>query len=127
MANDIRQLLREHLGVDDAIALVGHDIGMMVAYAYAQAHRAEVSHLVVVDAPLPSTAVFDRLRSDPRVWKFAFHGARDAAEMLVAGRERRYLKAFLNARIFDPSAITDSDPDVYVSAYSAPRARSPRP
>jgi hypothetical protein len=29
--------------------------------------------------------------------------ARDVAEMLVAGRERRYLEAFFNARISDPS------------------------
>jgi pimeloyl-ACP methyl ester carboxylesterase len=76
----------------------------------------------VVDAPLPGTQVFDRLRSDPRVWHFAFHGARDVAEMLVAGRERPYLQAFFDARVFDPSAISDEDLDIYVSAYSAPGA-----
>jgi hypothetical protein len=90
-----------------------------VAYAYAQAHREEVSHLVVVDAPLPGTAVFDRLRNDPRVWHFAFHGARDVAEMLVAGRERQYLQAFFNARCFDPSAISEADLELYSSAYAA--------
>jgi pimeloyl-ACP methyl ester carboxylesterase len=42
---------------------VGHDIGLMIAYAYAQAYRDDVSHLVVVDAPLPGTAAFDRLLS----------------------------------------------------------------
>ena len=94
----------------------------MVAYAYAQSYRDAVSHLVIVDAPLPGTAVFDRLRSDPRVWHFAFHNARDVAEMLVAGRERPYLQAFFNARIFDSSAISDADLDVYVSAYAAPGA-----
>jgi pimeloyl-ACP methyl ester carboxylesterase len=122
MADDIHRLLHEHLRIEDPIVLVGHDIGLMVAYAYAQAHREEVSQLVVMDAPLPGTAVFDRLRSDPRVWHFAFHGARDVAEMLVAGRERPYLQAFFNARIFDPSAIADGDLDVYVAAYAAPGA-----
>jgi pimeloyl-ACP methyl ester carboxylesterase len=122
LAEDIHVLLRRHLHVKGPIGLVGHDIGLMVAYAYAQAHRDEVSHLVVVDAPLPGTAVFDRLRSDPRVWHFAFQGARDVPEMLVAGRERQYLQAFFNARCFDPSAIGDADLDVYVSAYSAPGA-----
>src|SRR5215813_3697842 len=72
--------------------------GLMIAYAYAQAYRSDVSHLVIMDAPLPGTAVFDRLRSDPRVWHFAFHGARDVAEMLVAGRERQYLQYFFNVR-----------------------------
>ena len=122
MAGDVRALVREHLGIEGRLAVVGHDIGLMVAYAYAQAYRDEVSHLVVVDAPLPGTEVFDRLRSDPRVWHFAFHGTRDIAEMLVAGRERPYLQAFFGARVFDPSAIGPEDLDVYVSAYSAPGA-----
>ena len=85
-------------------------------------NRDELSHLVLIDAPLPGTAVFDRLRTDPRVWHFAFHGARDVAEMLVAGRERQYLQAFFSARIFDPAAISDRDLDVDVSAHSAPGA-----
>jgi pimeloyl-ACP methyl ester carboxylesterase len=122
VAGDIQKLLREHLGIDGPIVLAGHDIGLMVAYAYAQSFRDELSHLVIVDAPLPGTDVFDRLRSDPRVWHFAFHGARDVAEMLVAGRERQYLQVFFNARIFDPSAISEADLDLYVAAYSAPGA-----
>jgi pimeloyl-ACP methyl ester carboxylesterase len=124
VAKDIHTLLRRQLRVQGPVLLVGHDIGLMVAYAYAQAYRGadEVSHLVAVDAPLPGTAVFDRLRGDPRVWHFAFHGARDVAEMLVAGRERQYLQAFFNARCFDPSAIGETDLDVYASAYAAPGA-----
>jgi pimeloyl-ACP methyl ester carboxylesterase len=122
MAEDVHRLLREHLEIEGAVVLVGHDIGLMVAYAYAQAHPEDVSHLVVVDAPLPGTTVFDRLRTDPRVWHFAFHGARDVAEVLVAGRERQYLQSFFNARCFDPSAISEADLDVYVSAYAAPGA-----
>jgi pimeloyl-ACP methyl ester carboxylesterase len=116
MAHDIRRLVREHLAIDGEIALVGHDIGLMVAYAYAQAYRDELSHLVVVDAPLPGTAVFDRLRSDPRVWHFAFHTVRDVPELLVAGRERQYLRFFFDVRTSDPSAI---DLDVYAAAYEA--------
>jgi pimeloyl-ACP methyl ester carboxylesterase len=119
LAEDIHRLLLEHVRIQGPIVLCGHDIGLMVAYAYAQAHRDEVSHLVMMDAPLPGTAVFDRLRADPRVWHFAFHGARDIPEMLVAGRERQYLQAFYNARCFDPSAIDEADLDRYASAYAA--------
>ena len=122
MAEDIHQLLRQHLRIQGPVVLVGHDIGLMIVYAYAQAYRGEVSRLVVMDAPLPGTAVFDSLRTDPRVWHFAFHGARDVAEMLVAGRERQYLQAFFNARCFDPSAISEADLEIYVSAYAAPGA-----
>jgi pimeloyl-ACP methyl ester carboxylesterase len=119
MARDIRHLIRDALGIAGPLVLIGHDIGLMVAYAYAQAFRDEVSHLVVMDAPLPGTAVFDRLRADPRVWQFAFHSARDVPEMLVAGRERPYLQAFFNARMFDPSAIGEADLDIYTAAYDA--------
>jgi pimeloyl-ACP methyl ester carboxylesterase len=119
MAGDIRRLLREHLEVQHPVVMIGHDIGLMVAYAYAEMYREEVSHLAVIDAPLPGTTVFDGLRVDPRIWHFAFHGTRDVPEMLVAGRERQYLQLFYNARIFDPSAISESDLDLYTSAYSA--------
>ena len=119
VARDLRVLLREHLGITTPVTLVGHDIGLMVAYAYAQAYRDELSHLVLADAPLPGTSVFDRLRSDPRVWHFAFHGARDLPELLVQGRERQYLQFFFDARSTDPSVI---DLDVYATAYAAPGA-----
>jgi pimeloyl-ACP methyl ester carboxylesterase len=122
MASDIRRLLRDALGIAGSLVLIGHDIGLMVAYAYAAEYRDEVSHLVVMDAPLPGTAVFDRLRADPRVWHFAFHGVRDVPEMLVAGRERQYLQAFFQPRFFDPSAVDDAELDRYASAYSAPGA-----
>jgi pimeloyl-ACP methyl ester carboxylesterase len=119
MAADLHRLLHRHLQIEDRIILVGHDIGLMVAYSYAQSYRNDVSHLVIMDAPLPGTDVFDRLRSNPRLWHFAFHNATDVAEMLVAGRERQYLQTFFDVRNFDPSAI---DLESYVSAYSAPGA-----
>jgi pimeloyl-ACP methyl ester carboxylesterase len=119
MATDIRRLLTGGLGISGRVALVGHDIGLMVAYAYAQIYRDEVSHLAVVDAPLPGTKVFDRLRADPRVWQFAFHSVRDIPEMLITGREKAYFQAFFNARLYNVAAITEQDLDEYVYAYSA--------
>jgi len=73
LANDIRLLLQEHLKIEQKVIMVGHDIGLMVAYAYAELYRDAVSHLVVMDAPLPGTALFDKIRLDPRVWHFAYH------------------------------------------------------
>jgi hypothetical protein len=52
------------------------------------------------------------------VWHFAFHGARDVAEMLVSGRERQYLQAFVNARMGNPSAMSAEDFDQYARAYA---------
>lgn len=122
MAVDVHTLVRNHLGIEVPITIVGHDIGLMVGYAYAEQFREEVSHLVVVDAPLPGTAVFEEVRTNPRVWHFAFHGTRDIPEMLVSGKERQYLQAFFQARAFNPPAIDDQLLNLYASAYSAPGA-----
>jgi pimeloyl-ACP methyl ester carboxylesterase len=118
MAQDIHTLVQDHLGIGESVVMVGHDIGLMVAYAYATRYPDDVSHLAVMEAPVPGTAVFDRLR--PRLWHFAFHAARDVAEALVAGRERLYLQQFFSARYFDPSAVSAADFDAYVDAYSSP-------
>lgn len=120
MARDIHQLVRG-LGFERA-AVVGHDIGLMVAYSLAATHPEAVSRLVVIDAPLPGTEVWSRISVDPRVWHFAFHGARDVPELLVTGREREYLTMFYDARVYDPSAFTARDIDEYVRAYSVPGA-----
>jgi pimeloyl-ACP methyl ester carboxylesterase len=120
MAGDVHELVRDHLGITETVVLAGHDIGLMVAYSYARRYRDEVSHLAVIDAPLPGTAVFDRLSSDPRVWQFAFYAVRDIPEMLIAGRERPYLQHFFTTRSADPSAVTAKDLGVYAAAYASP-------
>jgi pimeloyl-ACP methyl ester carboxylesterase len=122
MACDIHKLLSEHLKVTIPVIMAGHDIGLMVAYAYAQQYRNHVSHLVVIDAPLPGTNAFDMIRTDPRVWHFAFHTVRDVPEALISGRERQYLQTFFNHRIFNTAAITPEDMEVFIAAYSAPGA-----
>ncbi|MCT2409833.1 alpha/beta hydrolase [Chryseobacterium antibioticum] len=119
MASDIHQLLKEHLKIDVPVVLIGHDIGLMVAYAYAQQYRTSVSHLVVIDAPLPGTKIFDKIRTDHRVWHFAFHNVCDLPEMLIADRERQYLQYFFNYRIYNTAAITETDIDIFSKAYSS--------
>jgi pimeloyl-ACP methyl ester carboxylesterase len=122
MAGDIQALVRKHAMADGPIVLVGHDIGAMVALAYAFRFRDELSHLVLIDAPLQGTTLMDQMKGDPRGWHVGFHGARDIAELLVQGRERAYLQYMIGVRIFDPSAISPTDFDAYVRAYEAPGA-----
>ncbi|WP_213083886.1 alpha/beta fold hydrolase [Chryseobacterium lactis] len=119
MASDIYSLLTDHLKIQIPVVLIGHDIGLMIAYAYAQEYRRSVSQLVVIDAPLPGTEVFDKIRTDHRVWHFAFHNVRDLPEMLISGRERQYLQYFFNYRIYNTAAITEIDMDIFSQAYSA--------
>jgi pimeloyl-ACP methyl ester carboxylesterase len=122
MAGDIHALVREHLNVSEPIVLVGHDVGAMVALAFAMRFRESVSHLVLIDAPLQGSKLMDDMRGDPRGWHVGFHQARDIAELLVQGRERAYLQYMIGVRIFDPSAIAPEDFDTYVRAYEAPGA-----
>ena len=118
MAQDIHTLVQDHLGIGEPVVMVGHDVGLWIAYAYARRYPADVSHLAIMEAPVAGTAVFDRLR--PRLWHFAFHGVRDVPEALVAGRERLYLQQFFAARYGDPSAVSAAEFDAYVASYSAP-------
>lgn len=124
MASDIDALLRDHLGVEQPIVLVGHDIGMMVAYAFADAYPAGVDRLVLMEAPLPGTATYDDLVATPRLrhaamWHFFFHNAdNDLAELLTFGRERQYIQHFFERLAYDQGGIGPADLDIYASAFA---------
>ena len=125
MAADIRRLLRDHLGIVGPVTMVGHDIGMMVAYAFASSFPDDVERLVLMEAPLPGTTVYDRMvatshLSDAAMWHFFFHNAGDGlAEALTAGRERLYLRHFFDRLSFDPEAIGPRDLDHYADSFAA--------
>lgn len=119
LAGDVHAIVR-HVCGDVPALVVGHDMGSFVAFAYALRFGAAVSGLMLVDAPPPGTAIFDAGKVRP--WHLAFHNARDVAEMLVAGKERAYLAQFIASRIYDASAISEADLDVYAATYSAPGA-----
>ena len=92
-AADIRAVVTA-LGYDRA-SVVSHDIGIMVAYAYAARYPDKVERLVVMDAPIPGIAPWDDIVRNPALWHFSFHGP--DAERLVQGRERIYLDRIWNA------------------------------
>src|SRR3979409_2344174 len=86
-AQDMRSVVTS-LGYDKTF-VVAHDIGNMVAYAYAAIYPDKVERLVVMDAPIPGIDPWNEILLNPGVWHFNFHGP--DAERLVAGRERIYL------------------------------------
>ncbi|HZO35273.1 MAG TPA: alpha/beta hydrolase [Solirubrobacteraceae bacterium] len=120
MAEDIHRLLRDHLGIDQPVFMVGHDIGMMVAFAYAQRYPDDVQALAVADAVIPGTKVFDWVRTV--AWHFAFHNVAALPEALVAGRERLYLEHFFTTFSAEGWTIADEDLDRYAAAYAQPEA-----
>jgi pimeloyl-ACP methyl ester carboxylesterase len=85
--------LARSLGVEKA-RVVGHDIGLMVAYAYAAQFPAETEKLVVMDAFLPGVGEWEAIYNHPDFWHFRFHGP--TPEALVQGRERAYFEYFWN-------------------------------
>ncbi|WP_457332555.1 alpha/beta fold hydrolase [Rhizobacter sp. P5_C2] len=117
-AKDIRGVL-DALGIDQA-DVVGHDIGVMVAYAYAAAYPTKTTRLVVMDAPPPGIPPWDEVVRNPKLWHFDFYG-KDVFR-LVQGRERIFLDRFYNDFGGQPEKIDEGTRDHYAQLYAQPGA-----
>src|SRR2546421_8696552 len=96
--------------------VVGHDIGLMVAYAYAAMYPSEVEQLTLMDAFLPGIGTWRDVYDAP-VWHFRFYG--HTPEQLVKGRERTYFEHFWNDFAADPKhSIPEADRRAYTKAYT---------
>jgi pimeloyl-ACP methyl ester carboxylesterase len=110
--------LSKSLGVQKA-EVVGHDIGLMVAYAYAAQFPSEVTKLVLMDAFLPGVDGWQAIYNDPNIWHFRFNGP--TPEALVKGRERIYFEYFWNDLAADKThSIPEADRVAYTAAYARP-------
>jgi len=106
------------LGVQKAL-VVGHDIGLMVAYAYAAQFPSEVEKLVLMDAFLPGVGDWETIYNNPAIWHFRFNGP--TPEALVKGRERTYFEHFWNDFAADKTrSIPEAERKAYTEAYSRP-------
>jgi len=110
--------LAESLGIRKA-EVAGHDIGLMVAYAYAAKFPAEVEKLVLMDAFLPGVDGWEPVYNNPNIWHFRFNGP--TPEALVAGRERIYFEHFWNDFAADKTrSIPEAARKAYAAAYARP-------
>lgn len=110
--------LAKLLGVQKA-EVVGHDIGLMVAYAYAAQFPTEVTKLVLMDAFLPGVEGWETVYNNPNIWHFRFNGP--TPEALVQGRERTYFDYFWNDFAADKThSIPEADRKAYAAAYARP-------
>jgi pimeloyl-ACP methyl ester carboxylesterase len=110
--------LARSLGVEKA-RVVGHDIGLMVAYAYGAQFPAEVEKLVVMDAFLPGVGDWEEVYNSPAIWHFRFNGP--TPEALVQGRERLYFEYFWNDLAADETrSLPEADRKAYTAAYARP-------
>src|SRR5437879_5359762 len=115
-AKDIRAVVTA-LGFDKT-SVVAHDIGNMVAYAYAAMYPDKVERLVVMDAPIPGIEPWNEILLNPGVWHFNFHGP--DAERLVAGRERIYFDRIWNDFTADPSKPDEATRNFFAATYAQP-------
>src|SRR5262245_44971510 len=112
-------------GILDALKLreadvVAHDIGNMVAFAFASQHPDRTTRLVVMDAPVPGVGPWEDIVKNPLLWHFRF-GGRDM-ERLVAGRERIYLDRFWNEFSATPARFSEGARKHYAALYARPGA-----
>jgi len=115
VAKDIRGLVHQ-LGYEQ-VSVVGHDIGLMVAYAYAAQYPNEVSKVVLMDAFLPGVGNWKDVWLLRDLWHFHFHG--DTALALVKGRERMYFEHFWNDFAADKTkSLPEADRRIYTAAYA---------
>jgi pimeloyl-ACP methyl ester carboxylesterase len=117
MAQDIHALVRK-LGYE-RIRIVGHDIGLMVAYAYAAQYPSEVNRIVLMDAFLPGVGNWRDVWLMRDLWHFHFYGKTPLA--LVHGRERIYFEHFWNDFAADAKhSVPERDRRIYAKAYARP-------
>ena len=117
-AGDVARIL-DALKLERA-ALVTHDIGNMVGYAFAAQYRNRVTCFVVIDAPLPGVGPWEEILKNPLLWHFRF-GDPDM-ERLVAGRERIYLDRFWNEFSAAPKRFSEAARRHYAKLYARPGA-----
>ena len=106
-----------------AYHVVGHDIGMWVAYALASDFPDAVRRLVLTEAVIPGLApappVFVPPEDNIFLWHFMFNQVQDLPEALIAGRECAYLSFIFDKWSHRRDRVAA---DVYIDAYSAPGA-----
>ncbi|MER9328608.1 alpha/beta hydrolase [Mesorhizobium sp. M0488] len=100
--------------------VVAHDIGNMVAFAFAEKYPDRVAKLIVIDAPIPGVGPWDEIAKNPATWHFRFGGP--DMERLVKGRERIYLDRFWNEFSADPAHFTEQSRRHYAALYALPGA-----
>ncbi len=120
IAEDIRKLLHEHLGIKEYF-LIAHDWGGPVAFVMASKYPDHVKKLVMLDTTVPGDGS-GTFSQNGRRWHHAFHQTPDLPESLIAGREKTYFGWFYDNYGYQPGAISKEDQQEYLRTYTKPGA-----
>ena len=117
MAVDMHELVRALGHGNEKVQVVGHDIGLMVAYAYAAQFPQDVNKVILMDAFLPGVGDWQHVWLLRDLWHFHFYGETPLA--LVKGRERIYFEHFWNDFAADRTkSVSEADRRLYAAAYA---------
>ncbi|KXU86634.1 alpha/beta hydrolase [Paraburkholderia monticola] len=115
MAQDIHAMVQQ-IGYHK-VKIVGHDIGLMVSYAYAAQYPDEVDTVTLMDAFLPGVGDWQKVWLLRDKWHYNFYG--ETPLKLVQGRERIYFEHFWNDFAADPKhSLSESDREYYTHVYA---------
>jgi pimeloyl-ACP methyl ester carboxylesterase len=113
--------LSDHLGLRD-VTVLGHDWGAVFGYVYAAKTPSQVRALGIVEMALPGVGVMEQaMAPQPQgnfLWHMGFQSVPDLPELLIAGKEKPFLRWFFEHFAYDPGAITAADLEVYVDAIT---------
>lgn len=119
LAEDIYQLTRQ-LKLE-SVYVAGHDIGGMVAYAFARRYPTAARGVMILDVPLPGIEGWEEVTTNPIAWHFGFHQTPNLPEKLIAGRQALYFRdGFFSRFALNKKVITEADIIRYANSYAAP-------
>ncbi len=117
LASDVKAFA-DQLGLEDPL-VVGHDIGGMVAYAYARQYPEDLAGVAILDVPVPGLAPADDIAISPYAWHYDFHKQVGLAETLVDGQQADYFSYFIGKNSANPAAVSPEEIAVYAKAYGS--------
>lgn len=123
VAEDIHQLVGQ-LGLGP-VNVVSHDVGMMVAYAYASRYPAEVRRLALMEAALAGFGLEDLYDASktPRMFHLPlFEAPNGLAEALITGREKLFVSHMMRQQAYNTTALEEEALEEYARHLSAPGA-----
>jgi pimeloyl-ACP methyl ester carboxylesterase len=118
MAADMHELMKK-LGFQQ-VNLAGHDIGLMVAYAYATQFPADIKKVALLDALIPGIEpVWRQVKA--QAWWFGFFAQPHSGE-IVSGKVGLFFTDFWPTVGFKTNAFTPAERNEFIRAYSVPGA-----
>ena len=119
MTGDLAAVL-DDAGVTGSVPVVGHDIGGMVAVAFALSRPDRVSRLVDIEGPPPGLDAdgWDAFRQ--QFWHFGLFAQQDLPEALIGGREKEFCAWFLRRYAGRKGVMSTAETDRRAAALAVP-------